>query len=115
MARIWLIAGSLLLAGTAAFHLTGLDSASQWLDGLRGRIVALLWASAAINWIFVALIWTFAAIRPSAALRWPVWLTAMIPAVTGLMLLLGVDAGHPGGYMLIGSSVLAAVGGWRLR
>ena len=115
MTRTWLIAGSLLLAGTAAFHLTGLESASEWLDGSRGRIIALLWASAAINWILVALIWTFAAVRPSAALRWPVWIAAMIPAVTGVMLLLGVDAGHPGGYMLIVSSALAAVGGWRLR
>ena len=115
MRGIWLIAGSVLLVATAAFHLTGLDSASEWLGGTRGRIVALLWATAAISWIFVALIWSFAALRPTSALRWPVWIAAMIPGMTGLLLLLGVDAGHPGGYMLIASAVLAAIGAWRMR
>lgn len=79
MPRIWLIAGSVLLGATATFHLTGLESASAWLDGARGRIVALLWAAAFVNWILVALLWVFAAARPSLALRLPVWISAMFP------------------------------------
>ena len=115
MPRAWLIAGSVLLVATAVFHLTGLESASAWLGGARGQIVALLWANVAINWIIVALLWIVAAVRPSRSLRWPVVIAALIPLVTGVMLLLGVDAAHPGGYMLIGSSGLAVVGALRLR
>ncbi len=115
MARALLIAGAVVLFATALFHMSGLESVAGWLEGDRGRIVALLWASAALNWTVVALIWIFAAAWPSPALRWPVWISAIIPVSLALFLLSLVDPTHPGGYMLLLSAILAVIGGWRLR
>ena len=115
MARIFLAAGAFVLIGTAMFHMTGLGEAATWLEGTRGRIVSLLWAVAALNWVIVASIWGFAATRPSPLLRWPVWISALIPGLVGAILLAAVDRAHPGGYLLILSAMLAVAGGWRLR
>ena len=94
--------------------MTGLESVSGWLEGGRGTIVGLLWSTAALSWMLVALIWLFAAFRSSPALKAPVWISALIPVSVGLPLLTMVDAGHPGGYMLILSAVLAAIGAGRI-
>ena len=115
MARALLIAGSLLLIATALFHMTGLASVAGWLEGDRGRIVGLLWSTAALSWAVVALVWIYAAIVPSATLRWPVLISAIIPLSLGLLLLAIVDPTHPGGYMLLVSAALACAGAWRLR
>ncbi|MGH6659368.1 MAG: hypothetical protein ACREBM_06920 [Sphingomicrobium sp.] len=115
MARGLLITGAILLAATALFHMTGLSSVSGWLEGGRGTIVALLWSTAAASWVIVALIWICAALRPSPALKMPVWISALIPISVGIPLLAMVDAGHPGGYLLLLSAVLAAIGAGRQR
>ena len=110
MARWLLISAAALLAATALFHMTGLAMVSGWLDGPRGTIFELLWATAAVSWIAIAAIWLYAALRPSPALTVPVWLSALIPLSVGIPLLAMVDARHPGGYLLLLSSALAAAG-----
>ena len=104
-----------MLTCTAMFHMTGLSDAAAWLEGTRGRIVGLLWTVAALNWVIVASIWVFAAARPSPLLRWPIWISALIPGLVGAILLAAIDHAHPGGYLLIVSAMLAVAGGWRLR
>ena len=113
--RILLMSGAAVLAATACFHLTGLETAWGWLEGQRGTIVGLLWATLAIDWFIVVTVWIYAGIRRAPSLRWPVALTALIPAVCGTLLLAMVDARHPGGYMLIVAAVLAWAGAWRLE
>ena len=115
MARTLLIAGAVLLAATALFHMTGLASVAAWLDGDRGMILSLLWGAAAFSWAAVALIWAYSAARPSPALKWPVWISALIPLSVGVLLLALVDGTHPGGYMLLASAALAVLGAIRLR
>jgi hypothetical protein len=115
MARGLLIAGALLLAATAVFHMKGLQSVSGWVEGGRGTIVILLWSNAAISWLVVALIWIAAAVRPAPALKLPIWISVLIPLAVGLPLLAVVDASHPGSYMLLLSAALAAAGAWRMR
>ena len=114
MARALLIAGAVLLVATALFHMTGLDAVSAWLADDRGRILSLLWSTAALSWALVAVIWAYAALRPSAELKWPVWISALIPLSVGILLLALVDSTHPGGYMLLLSAMLAGAGAWRL-
>ena len=115
MARWLLIAAAALLAATALFHMTGLAMVSGWLDGPRGTIFELLWATAALSWIVVAAIWLYAALRPSPALKVPVWISALIPLSVGVPLLAMVDPAHPGGYLLLLSSALAAIGAGKQR
>ena len=94
--------------------MTGLDAVSGWLAGDRGRIVSLLWSTAALSWALVAVIWAYAALRPSPDLRWPVWIAALIPLSVGILLLALVDSSHPGGYLLLLSAMLAGAGARRL-
>ena len=115
MARTLLIAGSVLLVATALFHMTGLSSVAELLGGDRGRIIELLWGAAALNWGVVALLWSYAAVRPAAALQWPVWISAIIPISLAFLLLGTIDPAHPGGYMLLVASALACIGAWRMR
>lgn len=114
MSRVLLICGAVLLVGTAAFHSTGFDMAKGWVEGQRGIIVGLLWAMLAVDWLIVAAVWLYAGLRRLPALRWPVVITGFIPAICGTLLLATVDAGHPGGYMLLASAALGWAGAWRL-
>ena len=95
--------------------MTGLDSVAGWLEGDQGRILGLLWSSAALSWSVVALLWIYAAVRPSFQMRWPVWIAAIVPLSLGLLLLGMIDPAHPGGYMLLGSAALAGIGASRMR
>lgn len=108
--RAPLLVAALLLAATAAFHLTGLTMAAGWLDGERQRIVILLWLTPAVTWFLVAAFWLYHALRGPAP-GWPALvLTALVPLVVALPLLFYVSPLHPGGYMLLASSVLAVFG-----
>ena len=102
-----LVSAGILLALTAVFHLTGLPMAAAWLDGVEGRIVELLWAAPAVGWLLVAVYW----VRLGWTGHRPEWsallLTALLPLIVALPLLAWVTPLHPGGYMLIGASVLA--------
>ena len=111
-APMLLVAGILLLA-TAGFHLTGWTDAASWIEGGRGRIVSLLWFSAAAGWIAVAAFWIHGAFAPSALSRSAVLATAVIPLVVAIPLLVMVSPLHPGGYMLALSSLLAVWGAKR--
>ena len=115
LARVLLISGAVVLVATALFHMTGLNSVSGWLDGDRGRIVALLWSTAAFSWAVVALLWIYAAFRPAEALRAPVWISTLIPLSVAILLLVVVEPTHPGGYLLLLSVVLAGIGAWRMH
>lgn len=114
LTRILLLLGAVILVATALFHMTGLSAAAGWLDGGRGAIVGLLWSSVAFDWVVVAIVWIGAALRPASSLRLPVLLTALIPGCAGALLLATVDAAHPGGYLLLASTVLAWLGVWRM-
>ena len=114
-ARILLLLGALLLLATAAFHASGGAMVAGWLDGERGQILRLLWFVPPIDWVVVALIWAFAAWRPSRVLAAIVWLSALIPLAVAGMLLVTIGPGFPGGWMLLGATILAGFGAARLR
>ncbi len=97
---------ALLLAATAVFHLTGLSMVSGWFEGDRRSVMILLWIAPAATWLLVAAYWLFPGARGSVS-DWPVLLlTALIPLIVALPLVVLVPQ-HPGGYMLLSASVLA--------
>ena len=105
--RAPLILAALLLAATAVFHLTGLSMVAGWFEGEKRTIMMLLWITPAASWLLIAAFWLFRAVR-GVTLDWSVlMLTAAIPLLVGAPLLALVSAAHPGGYMLVASSVLA--------
>ena len=107
--RAPLILAALLLAATAVFHLTGLSMVAEWFAGDKRTIMVLLWITPAASWLLIAVFWLFKAVR-GVTLDWSVLLlTSAIPLLVGVPLLVLVSPLHPGGYMLIGASLLALV------
>jgi len=113
--RTLLIAAAVLLVATALFHATGLTMVADWLPGDRGRIVSLMWLGMSVDWAVIAVLWLLVAWRPQAVLRPIVLISAIVPAFVAACLLGIVGSSHPGGFMLAGSAILAALGAWRLR
>ena len=102
-----LAGAALLLAATAAFHLTGLEMAAGWLDGGPGRLVTLLWIAPALGWFVIAGFWAYHAAMGIVP-GWPALImSALIPACVGVPLLASISLSHPGGYLLLGSGLLA--------
>jgi len=114
LARTLLLLGSLLLLATAAFHSSGSAMVAGQIEGMRGRIVEMLWFVPPIDWVVVALCWAFVAVRGQRSLQPIVWITALIPFSVALMLLATVGIGFPGFWMLIAAVVLGVVGASRL-
>lgn len=107
--RAPLMLAAVLLAATALFHLSGLAMVAGWFEGEKRMVMILLWIAPAASWLLIAAYWLVEAVRRRVP-EWPVLLlTAAIPLTVGIPLLALVSAAHPGGYMLVASSVLALV------
>lgn len=105
--RVPLILAALLLAATAAFHLTGLSMVSGWFEGAKRTIMILLWVTPALSWLLIAAFWLFKAVH-GVTMDWSVLLlTAAIPLLVGAPLLTLVSVAHPGGWMLLAACALA--------
>jgi hypothetical protein len=105
--RVPLILAAALLAATALFHLTGLSMVAGWFEGEKRAVMILLWIAPAASWLLIAAYWLVEAVKRRAP-GWPaLLLTAAIPLTVGVPLLALVSAAHPGGYMLVASSLLA--------
>lgn len=102
-----LILGALLLAATAAFHVMELGTAQRWLVGTPERVLSLLWLTPALSWLIIAAFWLYHAATGSAPSTASLVMTALLPLVVAVPLLVRVSPTHPAGYMLIGASVLA--------
>ena len=114
-ARWLLIAGAVLLIATALFHSTGLSMVSDWLPGMRGQVLSLLWLTPVIDWFAVAIIWLIAAWRLQSELRLIVLVSAIVPAIAAVGLFMVAGTSHPGPFMLAGATMLAVLGAIRLR
>ena len=112
--RALLTAGAALLIATAAVHSLGSSMVSGWLEGERRAILMLAWFVLAFDWIVVALLWLYAAWRGGRSLAPAIYLTAAIPAVTAVGLILVVGPGFFGIWMLAGAVALAVAGASRL-
>ena len=85
--------------------------AASWLEGTEGRIVELLWVAPAAGWLVIAAYWAQAGWRGVAPERAALVTTALLPLFVGVPLLAFVSPFHPGGYMLLGASLLAMLSG----
>lgn len=107
-----LIVAALVLAATAAFHMTGLGMIAPLVADPPGgwnyvRIFEMLWIGPAFAWAVVAIIWTVAAFRPAEVSRLALMLTALIPLGFAAALFVVVGFGFPGPWLLIIASILA--------
>jgi len=114
-ARWLLIAGAVLLIATALFHSTGLAMVSDWLPGMRGQILSLLWFMPVADWSVVAILWIIAAWQLRSNLRLIVLVSAIVPAIAAVGLFMVAGTSHPGPFMLAGAAMLAVLGAIRLR
>lgn len=114
---ILVLAGSLILAATAAFHATGYPDIAAWVDG-RGEPSFFASAVPAI-WLFPSLHWAAIAIALAVA----TWfrMAGLRPALCVIAALLVADAAlvtsavgpFVGSAMLIAAAMLYAIAAWR--
>ena len=110
MGRILFLLGAALLAATAVIHGCGQPMVDSWLQGLSEKqklAICLVWVTDSLSWLVVGVLWAVAGFRQS-------WLGAaavgaLIPALTAAAIL-AIDPTFFGGWMLVGSVVLAGSG-----
>lgn len=94
-ARYVVWAGSLVLAGTAAFHGSGWSGVAAAVDeaGLSAFLAAVvkgLWLYASYHWLFVAILAALAVLYPSRLARLVLALSAALLAADAVLLMLSV-------------------------
>ena len=112
MGRILIVAGAVLLLVTAAIHAFGVSMVREWAAGLGPRQSAALqfvWLSDSLDWAVAAVIWIVAAIKRQLAWRAAAGAAAIIP-LAGAVAVISIDPGFFGGYLLLGSVILALAG-----
>ena len=116
MGRLVLAVAAVLLFATAYIHIMGLPMASAWGEGLGRQehlAICLMWAHASVSWAVVAILWGVTAWRGA---KWfgAAALATLIPAYGGAGVMY-IEPRFFGGWMLVGSVVLALIGLTMLR
>jgi hypothetical protein len=112
LGRALLIAGAVLLLGTATLHALGCDMVAGWLEELphqQSRGLQLVWLTDSLSWAIVASAWLVTAYRPDQPWRRASVVLSAIPLLTGVGIV-SIDPTFFGGYLLLASSLLGAVG-----
>jgi hypothetical protein len=112
MGRILLYAAAALLAATAILHASGQPMVDGWVAGLpefQKQALCLVWLTDSVSWVVVASVWAMAGWKQERGWLGASVLAALIPLsmVVGIM---GIDPTFFGGWMLLGSNVLAVAG-----
>lgn len=118
MGRILLFAAAALLLATAMIHAAGQPMVDHWIDGLdhqQKQAICLVWITDSIDWAVVALLWALAGWKQQRGWLGAAAVAAAIPSAmfVGIM---GIEPRFFGGWMLLGSVVLAVAGvilSWR--
>ena len=112
MGRILLFAGAALLLATAVIHAAGQPMVDNWIQGLdhqQKAAICLVWITDSVSWAVVAFLWAMAGWKQENG-----WLgAAAIATVIPLGMAVGIMEIDPtffGGWMLVGSIVLAGAG-----
>jgi hypothetical protein len=112
MGRILLIAAAVLLTATAVIHACGQPMVDGWVAGLgeqKKQAICLVWITASINWIVVSVIWAWAGWKQQRDWLGAAAVAAIIPLVFGAGVM-GIEPRFFGGWMLLGSVLLALIG-----
>lgn len=112
MGRILLFAGAALLLVTAAVHALGQPMVDGWIQGLSDQQkagICLVWMTDSISWAVVSSIWAISGWRKERGWLGASAVAGSIPAITALGIL-SIDHSFFGGWMLVGSVVLAGAG-----
>ena len=112
MGRILLFAAAALLVATAVIHALGQPMVDGWVQHLEDRqkaAICLVWMTDSVSWAVVAAIWGMAGWKQERG-----WLGAsalgMIVPLSMVVGIMGIDPTFFGGWMLVGSIVLAMAG-----
>ena len=112
LARSLLVAGALLLVGTAALHAAGARMVAGWtaeFDAQRQAAVQLVWLTDSFDWTVTAAAWLLAARYPTTSWRSAAMLLALIPTACAVGILF-IEPRFFGAYLLLGSVALALTG-----
>ena len=118
MGRILLFAAAALLVATAAIHASGQPMVSSWTEGLDHRqamAVCLVWITDSIDWAVVAILWALAGWKQRRGWLDAAAVATIIPLAGGVGVM-RIDYTFFGGWMIVGSVALAALGlalSWR--
>ena len=118
MGRIILFAAAALLLATAAIHASGRAMVESWTQGFddqQAAAVSLVWTTDSIDWAVVALLWALAGWRRERGWLGAAAVAMFIPLAGGVGVT-SIDYTFFGGWMLLGSVVLAVAGlaaSWR--
>jgi len=112
LGRALLVAGAVLLLGTAALHASGCEMVAGWLEELphqQSRGLQLVWLTDSLSWAIVASAWLVTAYRPDQSWRRASVVLSAIPLLTGAGIVF-IDPTFFGGYLVLASGLLGAVG-----
>ena len=112
MGRSLLFAGAALLLATAVIHALGQPMVDGWIQGLSEQqkaAICLVWITDSMSWAVVAGIWSIAGWRQQRGWLGASAVAGLIPATTA-MGILSFGPSFFGGWMLVGSVVIAGMG-----
>lgn len=107
-----LVAGAVLLLGTAALHAAGAQMVAGWttdFDAQSRAAVQLVWLTDSFDWTVTAAAWLIAARYPTTSWRSAAILLALIPTTCAVGILF-IEPRFFGAYLLLGSVGLALTG-----